>query len=87
MNANTLYRVAHLISAWLVVVLFLTTAPARADLAPDTYSSTTIEDASVSASKTGGTSVLRLRIIDEGTELLIFFGVQSGNIEGSRILV
>lgn len=59
---------------------------ARADLVPEIYYGATIKDARAQASAAGGNSELRLRIINDGAEPLIFLGVQSEFITRSKIL-
>jgi len=59
---------------------------ANADALPDRYSGVSITDATVRAGSSGGSSELRFRLVNEGTEPLTLLGVTSGYITESRIL-
>jgi len=82
-------RPVHYLSVWPIasfVLALIIAFGARADLAPEKYYGVSVEDASAQASGAGGNSVLKLRIVNEGTEPLIFLGVVSERITNSRIL-
>ena len=59
---------------------------AIADAAPENLYGLRIEDARVAAAQVGGGSVLRVRIVNEGAEPLLFLGAKSKEFGTSIIL-
>ena len=75
-----------LVLSTLVWAAIVDSLPASADAIPDQYSGVTITDATAQAAPSGGNSVLRFRLVNEGTEPLTLLGVTSEQITESRIL-
>lgn len=59
---------------------------AIADAAPENLYGLTIEDARVTAAQLGGDTVLRIRIVNDSAEPLVFIGAESEEFRASKIL-
>lgn len=84
-----LFRVPRRIALATVISALLAMAAstaAIADAAPENLYGLRIEDARVAAAQVGGDSVLRVQIVNEGAEPLLFLGAQS-EIFGASIIL
>ena len=86
---QNLLRNGHRLRCLAICLSLLATAvshTAVADAVPESIYGLTIEDVRVEAAPIGENTVIRLRIINDGAEPLMFIGVESENITASRIL-